>query len=66
MPEKFKSGPVLKKMRSVLGMTQKEFAQEVGVQQGYISKIETGKKDISLTRFLDLCDKFSIKPTELF
>lgn len=40
-------GKKLREVRFTLGLTQKEFADRIGLQQSYISLMETGAKLVS-------------------
>jgi len=42
------------------GLSQLEMAKIVGEQRPHISRYETGKADISLSKFLTWCDKLDI------
>jgi transcriptional regulator with XRE-family HTH domain len=42
-----KTGARIRKIREDLGMKQEELAQEAGITQGCLSKIETGKTEPS-------------------
>jgi transcriptional regulator with XRE-family HTH domain len=50
------------RLRRLLGLTQKELADRVGVDRTYIAKIESGQKPLSITlsrrmeRELDITD----------
>ena len=54
-----KTNPV-KKLRQMAGLSQLEMAKIVGEQRPHISRYETGKADISLSKFLTWCDKLGI------
>lgn len=55
-----KSDSIIKSMRVNLNLTQKEFAEALGVTQSYISQMETGKVDVSMSLFLSWCSIFKI------
>lgn len=53
----------LKEIRQALGLNQKAFADELGIQQSYYSALELGKKDISTSKVLQLLfDKIGVRP----
>jgi transcriptional regulator with XRE-family HTH domain len=48
----------IKKVREESGLTQKEVAESMGVQQSYISQVESGERNPTLeflTSFCKLC-----------
>ena len=55
-----KSSKLIKDLRSHLGLTQKVFAARIGVTQSYISQLETGEVDVSLSLFLSWCSIFEL------
>lgn len=58
--ERMKLAQQIRDIRMKLGYTQKDIAKKLGVIQQYISKIETGRENISvdtLTRIADVFDK---------
>lgn len=61
MENKLKSGKIVSKLRSDLGMTQSLFAQKIGITQSYISQVERDRKDISLSLFLEWCGLLGVK-----
>lgn len=52
----------LKIVREQLGMNQKEFGKEIGLEQGSLSDIERGKNDVSERIRLILYSKFGVSP----
>lgn len=56
-----KSDTIIKNLRSELQLSQVEFADKIGVTQSYISQIENGKVDVSLSLFITWCDVIKIK-----
>ena len=56
------TGERIKKARLALGLTQKEFASSLGIVQGFLSGIETGRKRPSDTLLIDLSHTFGINP----
>jgi transcriptional regulator with XRE-family HTH domain len=55
----------IKHYRKVFGMTQEEFASELGVEALHISNIERGKKGISLEMLLLICKRFNVSMSDL-
>jgi transcriptional regulator with XRE-family HTH domain len=60
MNENLKSGKFIKELRKQTGLTQKQFAKKVGVNQANISAIENNKYDISLSKFYEWCNLLNI------
>lgn len=56
------TGERIKKARLALGLTQKEFAASLGIVQGFLSGIETGRKRPSDTLLIALSHTFGIDP----
>lgn len=56
------TGERIKKARLALGLTQKEFASSLGIVQGFLSGIETGRKRPSDTLLIALSHTFGINP----
>lgn len=54
------TGARIKKARLALGLTQKEFAAALGIVQGFLSGIETGRKRPSDTLLIALSHTFGI------
>jgi transcriptional regulator with XRE-family HTH domain len=55
----------IKQYRKAVGMTQEEFAAEIGVEPQHISRIERGSKGISLDKLELICRKFNLTMSEL-
>lgn len=51
----------IRKLRTSLGYTQKEVAKQLGVAQQYISKIESGKENVSIGKLVGLASIFNKK-----
>lgn len=47
-------------------LNQKDFAQAIGVPAPNLSEMKTGKRDISLSRFIEWCEHFGISPAKVF
>lgn len=53
----------LKIIRQALSLSQKDFADKIGIKQSYYSALELGKKDISTSKVLQiLFDKIGVNP----
>ena len=50
----------IKKIRKKLSMTQKEFAEKLGLTKNYISLVETGQRNLSDQSIKVLCTEFNI------
>lgn len=59
-------GSRIKAARLAKGLTQKEFAKSLGIVQGFLSGIETGKKTPSDTLLIALCHHYRINEEWLF
>jgi len=55
----------IKQYRTAMGMTQEEFASEIGVAALHISCIERGTKGISLEKLIEVCKKLQISMDDL-
>ena len=49
-------GPRLKQRRKEMRIKQTEMAKELGVSQTYLSNIEGGRTNCSITLFVDICN----------
>jgi len=47
------------KLRKTLGLTQTEFAQELGITQQFVSQIEKGVREASEQLLKHLCDRYN-------
>lgn len=52
-------GTVLRQVRNNEGLTQQALEAESGIQRGYISDLECGRKGISTFKLFQLCTGFS-------
>jgi len=59
------TGARIRKARLALGLTQKEFANSLGIVQGFLSGIETGRKSPSDTLLIALTHTHGINPVWL-
>jgi len=53
-------------LRKERGWSQEEFAHRSGLNRSYMSDIESGKSDISISRLLKVARGFGITIAELF
>ena len=58
-------GEKIKWLRKAQGMTQAEFASELGVAPLHISNVERGKKRLSQSKLECVCKRFSVSLAEL-
>jgi SOS-response transcriptional repressor LexA len=56
----------IKRLRQAKGLSQKEFADSLGIVQGYLSCIERGKKIPSHTFLMALCHVYGVNEGWLF
>ena len=59
-------GKRVRKIRLASGLTQKEFAHSLGIVQGFLSGIECGKKEPSVTLLYAICHRHGVSETWLF
>jgi transcriptional regulator with XRE-family HTH domain len=55
----------IEKRRLDMGMTQKEFANYMGVSQGMVSKWESGEYNFSINSLNEICNKLDLRFTPL-
>jgi len=67
IPEEYQpvTGARIRQARLALGLTQKEFASSLGIVQGFLSGIETGRKSPSETLLIALTHTHGINPVWL-
>ncbi len=58
-------GSRVRTLRRKRGWTQVEMAEALGIDRSYLSEIETGKKDPSLTILKTLADGFELTLSQL-
>lgn len=58
-PVRVKLAQQIKDIRTKLGYTQKDIAKKLGVIQQYISKIETGRENVSVDTLKRIADVFN-------
>jgi transcriptional regulator with XRE-family HTH domain len=47
-------GRLLQQARLARGVSQQQLADELGISQGYVSELESGKSSLALTRIFDI------------
>jgi transcriptional regulator with XRE-family HTH domain len=58
-------GNRVRALRHARGWTQVELAELLGIDRSYLSEIETGKKDPSLTILKTIADGFNLSLSQL-
>lgn len=58
-------GHVLRRQRNEKGLSQEALALEAGIQRNYVSLIELGKNQPTVTTIFKLAGALSIKPAKL-
>ena len=58
-PERVKLAQQIRNIRIKLGYTQKEIAKKLGVIQQYISRIESGRENVSVSSLKRIADAFN-------
>lgn len=59
-------GKTVKVIRIKQGLSQEDLAHECNVDRSYISMIEVGRNEPSVTKIFDLCKGLKIKPSDFF
>lgn len=59
-------GKTVKAIRIKQGMSQEDLADECNVDRSYVSMIEVGRNEPSVTKIFDLCKGLKIKPSDFF
>lgn len=59
-------GKTVRAIRLKQDLSQEELAHECGVDRSYISMIEVGRNEPSVTKIFDLCRGLKIKPSDFF
>lgn len=58
-------GSVLRERRSDLGLSQEDFAAEVGLHRTYIGSVERGERNIGIDNLLRIADALGVCLSEL-
>jgi len=59
-------GKTVKAIRIKQGLSQEDLAHECDVDRSYISMIEVGRNEPSVTKIFELCRGLKIKPSDFF
>lgn len=59
-------GDILRDRRKELKLTQKQVAEKIGKEQGFVAKIEKGEADIKLSMFFRIARVLGIELTPTF
>jgi transcriptional regulator with XRE-family HTH domain len=59
-------GKTVKAIRIKQGLSQEDLAHECNVDRSYISMIEVGRNEPSVTKIFELCKGLKIKPSDFF
>ena len=52
---------IFKQKREALGLSQHQFAKQLGITQTFLSEIERGRKSPSLEQFFRICEALKIQ-----
>jgi transcriptional regulator with XRE-family HTH domain len=58
-------GRAIRELRTARGISQEGFARMAGLDRTYVSGIERGERNPSLTNILELADTLGVKVSEL-
>lgn len=59
-------GKTIKALRIKRGLSQEDLAGLHEVDRAYISKIESGRSEPSVSKIFELCEALKIKPADFF
>ncbi|ETT56793.1 helix-turn-helix domain-containing protein [Paenibacillus sp. FSL R7-269] len=59
-------GKTIKAIRMKQGLSQEDLADKCDVDRSYISMIEVGRNEPSVTKIFDLCKGLNIRPSDFF
>lgn len=60
-------GKRIKELRiDKLNMTQEDFAKTLSVDRTYLSRVESGKQNITVNTLIFICDKLDVTLSEFF
>lgn len=64
---KEKIGKHIKNLRmEKLGMTQEQFASVLGVDRTYLSRVESGKQNLTIDTLSMICEKLDVSLVDFF
>ena len=58
-------GQVLRKMRQAAGWSQEQLGLEAGIQRNFVSLIETGQNQPTITTIFKLARALGVKPSKM-
>jgi transcriptional regulator with XRE-family HTH domain len=61
-----KIGAKLKELRTFLGISRVELGKSIGVTYQSVQGYETGKRNLTLYRFMLICKKLGVRASHLF
>ena len=59
-------GKRIRELRKERGLSQEGLANITKIDRSYMGSIERGERNITLIKFLHICDALEIHPSELF
>ena len=59
-------GARIREIREISGMTQDDFAYGAEIQRGYISDLERGVRNVSISNLKKVCDFFEVRLDDFF
>ena len=65
-PSPIEIGNNIRKLRLLKGFKQQQFADEISITQVALSKIETGKSDIKISRLCHMAEVLKVHITSFF
>ena len=66
MKTKEKFGMAVRERRKELGMSQEDLGLRIGLDQGYVSRIEQGQMNITLDTMGEICKALECEAGDLF
>ncbi len=66
MKTKEKFGIAVRKRRKELGLSQEDLGLRIGLDQGYVSRIEQGQMNITLDTMEEICKVLDVGVAEMF
>ena len=58
-------GALLRQFRKEAGLRQADLAQKLGKPQSYISKFESGEKNLGILEAKEICDAMEVRLSDL-